>query len=211
MSKAARRPSRPAIAAGFTLIEVLITLFITAVGLLSVAGLQALSSKVGYDAVQRTTATALAQAIIQQMRANPEQRSAYYTDDATLLPAATDCSASDASCSGEQIAAHDLYRWGQLLLGTEATDSDDNPVGGLIAPTGCISLDATTGLQVVTIAWRGITSLPPPDASVPDNAPERSSCGASKADYDDPDSSGNDHRLRRVLQLRVFVTNPYAL
>lgn len=204
--------SRPAQgAAGFTLIEVLITVFVTAVGLLSVAGLQGISKKVSYDAVQRTSATALAQSIVQHMRANPAQRAAYVTADATTLSKGTDCGAADANCSTAQVAAYDLYTWGQLLLGTEVIDDSGAATGGLITPAGCISLDAGSGMYVVTIAWRGISPLPPPDASSPADAPERSSCGANKAEYDDPDSSGNDARMRRVQQLRVFITDPYAL
>lgn len=198
-------------AAGFTLIEVLITVFVTAVGLLSVAGMQAISKKVGYDAVQRTSATALAQSIAQLMRANPAQRAAYVTADATTLGKGTDCAAADADCSAAQVAAYDLYTWGQLLLGTEVVDDSGAATGGLIAPAGCISLDAGSGMYVITIAWRGISALPPPDASSPADAPERSNCGANKAEYDDPDSSGNDTRMRRVQQLRVFITDPYAL
>lgn len=202
----ARPPRR---AAGFTLVEVLITIFVTGVGLLTVAGLQAISKKVGYDAMQRTTATALAQSIIQQMRANPAQVSAYVTRDATTLAQATDCGA--ASCTPEQVAAYDLRGWGQRLLGAEITDDSGAAVGGLVAPTGCISLDAASGLYVVTIAWRGNASQPPPDSETPADDPSRSSCGSDKAAYDDADSSGSDYRMRRVLTIRAFITDPYAL
>lgn len=202
----ARQPHR---AAGFTLVEVLIAIFVTGVGLLTVAGLQAISKKVAYDAMQRTTATALAQSIIQQMRANPAQVAAYVTSDATTLTQATDCGASD--CTPAQVAAYDLRGWGQRLLGAEVTDDSGAASGGLVAPTGCISVDAATGLYVVTIAWRGNTSQPPPDSSTPADDPSRSSCGSSKAAYDDPDSSGSDYRMRRVLTIRAFITDPYAL
>jgi type IV pilus modification protein PilV len=55
---------------GFTLIEVLIAVVIFGVGLLTVASLQIVARQANYDAVQRTTATHLAQGMLERMRAN---------------------------------------------------------------------------------------------------------------------------------------------
>jgi len=58
-------------AAGLTLIEVLVAMVITSVGLLGVAGLHMRSLQSNYDALMRTHASSLAGDIADRMRANP--------------------------------------------------------------------------------------------------------------------------------------------
>lgn len=58
--------------AGFGLIEILVTVLVFSIGILGVAGLQAVARKNTYEALQRTTAAWLAQSIISSMRANPQ-------------------------------------------------------------------------------------------------------------------------------------------
>lgn len=188
---------------GFTLLEVLVTVFVTAIGLLTVAGLQAMSKKVNYDATQRTTATALAQDIIERMRANPGQLDLYKTTDATAVSSANACSGASAACTPTQLAAQDLYQWGQALLGSQESVGSDK-VGGLAAPTGCVS--GGSGLYIVTIVWRGVLPGDPPVSG----ETGYTTCGNSKSDYDDPDESGSDLRMRRSLIVNAFVANPYA-
>jgi type IV pilus assembly protein PilV len=61
--------SIPATASGFTLIEVLITLFITAVGLLSLAALQIQGLRATHSAVMRTHAVAFTTEMAERLRA----------------------------------------------------------------------------------------------------------------------------------------------
>jgi len=58
---------------GFTLLEVMITLVVFAIGMLGMAAMQVISKKNNFDAAQRTAATALAYDIVERMRANPTQ------------------------------------------------------------------------------------------------------------------------------------------
>lgn len=194
---------------GFTLIEVLITVFIAGVGLLAVVGLQVMSKKFNYDAIQRTAAGTLAQAMVEKMRGNPGHLAAYLTDDAGATTAAADCAGAAAACTPEELAAHDLHTWGRLLLGDDVV-VDGESVGGLVEPTGCITATTTPGLYEVAVAWRGLTALDPPDDDVPDDDPSRHPCGLDSGRYDDPRTSGADDRLRRVLVLHAFVADPYA-
>ncbi|HKY89906.1 MAG TPA: type IV pilus modification protein PilV [Nevskiaceae bacterium] len=196
-------------ARGFTLIEVLVTLFVVAVGLLSVAGLQAISKKVNYDAVQRTTATALALSIVERMRANPDQLLAYVTSDAGTATGSIDCSAAAAACTPEQVAAFDLTTWADALEGTSVTADGDN-AGGLVEPTGCVFATAQPGLYVVAVAWRGITGVDAPGNDDPADDPARNACGNGLGRYDDPRETGADDRLRRVVVMNVIVADPYA-
>jgi type IV pilus assembly protein PilV len=55
---------------GVTLIEVLVTVAVTSVGLLGMAGMMAMSAKVNYAAYQRTQAGLIAQALIESMHIN---------------------------------------------------------------------------------------------------------------------------------------------
>ncbi|MCC2655067.1 MAG: pilV [Panacagrimonas sp.] len=202
-------PRRRRTQAGFTLIEVLITIFVAAIGLLAVAGLQAISKKFNYDAVQRTSASTLAQSMIESLRSNPGFLDAYLTSDATTATAAVDCAAPDAQCTPLEIAAYDVYRWGQALLGAEA-QIDGEDAGGLVDATGCIQAGDVAGLYLVVVAWRGITGLADPGTDDPADDPRRNACGLGLGRYDDPQHSGSDERLRRVIVLEAFVADPNA-
>jgi type IV pilus assembly protein PilV len=94
---------------GFSLIEVLITILIFAIGLLGLAALQAVSMRSNQSANFRTQATALAYMMIDRMRANGEAvlRGDYL---AGMAPGA--CSAAPADAP---IATHDIQAWRQQL------------------------------------------------------------------------------------------------
>ena len=55
---------------GFTLIEVLVALFVLSVAILGIAGLQVTSKQTNFESVQRTNATFLAQELLERIRAN---------------------------------------------------------------------------------------------------------------------------------------------
>lgn len=206
MSGSVASPRR---ARGFTLIEVLITIFVAGIGLLAVAGLQAISKKFNYDAVQRTSASTLAQSMIESLRGNPGFLDAYLTNDATAVSAPVDCGANGAQCTPLELAAYDVHRWGQALLGAEAK-VDGADAGGLVDATGCIQRGDVAGLYLVVVAWRGITGLADPGADDPADDPRRNGCGLNLSRYDDPQHTGNDERLRRVIVLEAFVADPNA-
>ena len=183
---------------GFSLIEVLITMFVVAVGLLGIAGLQTFSKKSNFDAVQRTTAAALAQDIIERMRANASAASSYVTDATAgvgATPAAgTDCGSS--TCTPAQLQAYDLYKWSQALFGASEVASDGTNAGGLSSPTGCITSSAC-GLYAITIAWRGVTSLDGADTRTGDAY----LCGANNIDY----TSADNKPMRRLVVVQTFI------
>ena len=94
---------------GFSLIEVLITILIFAIGLLGLAALQAVSMRSNQSANFRTQATALAYMMIDRMRANGE---AVLRGDYLAGMTAGSCSAAPADTP---IAAHDIAAWRQQL------------------------------------------------------------------------------------------------
>lgn len=184
---------------GFTLIEVLITLIVFAIGILSVAGLQIISKKTNYDAVQRTTASLLAQDIIQRMRANDEiSWEKYVAEDVGggTLALDTDCSAAGASCTPGQMAAFDLYHWEQAIDG-----ASDGNAGGLVDPKACIRGPAAggEGNYFVILAWRGVQEISNPTIDQ-NTAGIANGCG--EGNY------GTDDAYRRVLMVSTYLS-PY--
>ena len=96
-------------ASGFSLIEVLITILIIAVGLLGLAALQSVSMRSNQSANSRTQATALAYMMIDRMRANGE---AVMRGDYLAGMVAGSCAAAPAATP---IATHDIEAWRQQL------------------------------------------------------------------------------------------------
>ncbi len=117
--------SRPGIAKrqlGVSLIEVLVSVVIAAIGLLALAGVNATSVKYTKLSQYRGTATLLATDIGERMRANKAGAASYAfagTNFAaqTALPAApgTLCNTAGANCSAVQMAVFDLYQWRLLV------------------------------------------------------------------------------------------------
>lgn len=113
--------------AGFTLVEALIALLIIMIGLLGVAGMQALAVRNSTQAHLRTMAGLDAHGLAAAMRANH----AYWTDPSaapsvsivydngaiSITPSAldggTDC--ASITCTAQQSAAYAVSQWAKLL------------------------------------------------------------------------------------------------
>jgi type IV pilus assembly protein PilV len=101
---------------GFSLIEVLVTVVILAVGLLGVAGVQALGLRTANVALEHSLVTTLATDIAERMRANPiaYQADLYVEEmDAANPPTTETC---DPGCTSTQRAASDLWGWYNRLM-----------------------------------------------------------------------------------------------
>lgn len=70
-------PSGRSAKAGFTLIEVLVTVVILSIGLLGLAGLQVVGLKVNHDSLIRSTASMAASDLMDRIRANRENIAQY--------------------------------------------------------------------------------------------------------------------------------------
>lgn len=180
---------------GFTLIEVLIAVVIFSVGLLSVASLQIVARKANYEAVQRTTASHLAQAMLERMRANRPALATYSSGGerqlggGTIAAPANTCRNRATPCVAANLALADLWDWEQLLDGAFEVAGGAS-VGGLVSPRACIRGNGGTGAYTVAIAWRASTEseVAPADA-----------CGAGLAVY------GASDEFRRVVAVQTFV------
>ena len=107
-----RRPRRAASVrqqSGFTLIEVLVSALILAIGLVGVAGLQALSLKNNQSSFMRSQATALAYELADRVRAN--MPSAVNDQYDPAVKAMTAGCMSTVGCTPQQMAQHDMAEW----------------------------------------------------------------------------------------------------
>lgn len=94
---------------GFTLVEVLVASLILGIGLVGVAGLQALALKNNQSAFMRSQATAMAYDLADRMRSNVVGAIGGFYDPGTA-ELNSDC-VTTAGCTPAQIASHDLAEW----------------------------------------------------------------------------------------------------
>jgi len=152
--------------AGASLIEVLVSIVIASVGLLALAGINAASLRYGKLSQYRATATQLATDIAERMRANNVNGATVvagvstavtnvnryaYTQTFALQEAAVpvapnpSCESSAHTCTADQIAAADLYRW-------RLTVRDNLPSGSVfLLPDAAVT---SAGAADLWIVWR---------------------------------------------------------
>jgi type IV pilus assembly protein PilV len=146
-----KHQSQPSLArhAGFTLVEVLVSLVVLAIGLLGIAKLMLFSSHSNDSAYLRSQATSLAYEILDDMRANRQEAifAGTYNIAAAVpaVPAATCVGA--VACSTTQVALYDLYQWGLHLN----ANSGAVPPGALPNGQGSVTTATVAGQTTATI------------------------------------------------------------
>lgn len=145
---------------GTTMIEVLITLVIVAVGLLGIGALQAKMQVGTIEAFQRAQAVVLLEDMSSRITANRNNAADYVLTN----PAGTGDSQPD-DCSGTAAgAAYDLCEWSNALKGA-AELKGTSKVGAMVGARGCIeqvqAQDASTGvckpgIYQISVAWQGL-------------------------------------------------------
>lgn len=197
--------------AGVGMIEILVTVFILAIGLLGIAGVQFMSKRANFEGAQRTTATLLANNILERMRANSTVLF-NYVDNGVPLGGGTITTVPPVPAANNpgDIALYDLWQWEQALDGVTETIGGVN-TGGLVSPSACIyttALVAGSGQYTVVIAWRGTAKLSDPvnpAATIP--TPDPYGCGRALAsgiyNSDDPVPVVDAHR--RILVVDTYI------
>ena len=148
---------------GFTLIEVLISLLIVTLGLLGLAGMQAVAQRAEMDSYQRAQALALAQDMVDRLNANPKVAGCYaFTPGTGAVWAGTGagaptCTAIFGTAQQRAQADADMLAWHNLLRGA-AEALGANQVGAMVGARGCVILDTTVtpNLYRVQVAWQGM-------------------------------------------------------
>lgn len=184
--------------AGFSLVEVMVSMLVTTVSLLGMAELQITSKQVGYEAIQRTEATATAMDILERMRSNPQALNLYVTTGVgggsiTAQPTPQCSNESTDACDATELAAHDLWAWEQAMDGIAETRTVDDitvATGGLVKPTGCI--EVAGGVVTVTVAWQGRVAL---------TSPGTNTCGLALGKY------GTGDEKRQLVSVSTFITD----
>ena len=209
-------PNRLHRTGGFSMIEILVTVVILAVGMLGMAAIQLMSKRTNMESAQRTTATLLAADILERMRINASQLENYSSivavgADARTAPSKI-CSASGTSCSAYELFEFDMYVWEQALMGASEVNTAGDKLGGLVNPTACILTNVAVGVTdrsgeyMVAIAWRGNTALSNPVNPVnPAPAIDPYACGQDTAKYHTtPTNLDNAHR--RVIVMNTYIS-----
>ena len=124
--------SRVTSAGGFTLVEVMVTLFIIAIGVLGVTGLQLASMRSNHSAFLRSQATIAAYALVDRMRADPSAFSGITID--------TDEPSGNPS----------FQAWANELALLPFVAPADQPLGALDCSAGNA---CNTGHCAITIRW----------------------------------------------------------
>lgn len=104
MTKSARHPQT-----GATLIEVLVALFVLAIGLLGFLGMQVEGVTGGRKAYSNSQAAFLAEGMVERLRANRKSITSYNVNFGDTITTTTNC--ETAICSGTQMATWDKKQW----------------------------------------------------------------------------------------------------
>ena len=131
---------------GFTLLEVLIAVMLLAVGLLGLAGLQAVSLRNNHSAYLRSQATMLTYDIIDSMRSNRKAAAALPPTPNYDIAIGTPGSASPPDCmaivcTGSEMAIAEIADWKQSLA--SLLPSGDGSIAPGVAPN----------VVTVTVQW----------------------------------------------------------
>ncbi|OHC71308.1 MAG: type IV pilus modification protein PilV [Rhodocyclales bacterium GWA2_65_20] len=146
-------PKAPAKIRGTTLIEVLVTVVIIALGLLGMAGLQSRSHALEFESYQRGQALILLQDMVDRMNNNATAAAGYVTGATPMGTGATD--AADCTALASRALA-DLCEWSKALKGS-AELSGSTKQGAAIDGRGCI-VSTGTNAYLVSVAWQGMSA-----------------------------------------------------
>jgi type IV pilus assembly protein PilV len=139
---------------GATLIEILITVVIMSIGLLGIAGIQALGIRANHTGSIRSQATMLAYDMADRVRANPGGAGNYHFPSALPTAEVLACKSSPG-CGAADMANHDTYLWLQDLSaslpdGRGTVCLDSTPKDGDPSNFQC---DGTGNKYVVKVWW----------------------------------------------------------
>lgn len=188
-------------ASGFTLIEVLVTFVVIALGLLGLAALQVNTINNGFEAYQRALVTALVDDMAERLRMNPQGVSsgAYspFNPDAGCISATAPTDMAARLAPGDR-ASHDQCQWSDLIdgLAVKVAESDQKGLAAPMGAMGCIEMLTGSGsgesVVRVSVAWQGLTAQVAPFAT----------CGVDS--FTDANGATNE-AYRRVVYRDVVV------
>ena len=153
---------------GFSLIEVLVTAVIMAVGLLAIAGLQLSGIKNAHNALLETQARYIASSLLNQIRENPDGLKNYLLLPADLpyscatapVPSCIATATSTSACSASELATSEQYR---SICGNQVSSVKNGGIKSelpnasmtieCIAADGTFGKDCSTNNVTISITW----------------------------------------------------------
>lgn len=152
------------------MLEILISMFIMAVGLLGLVGLQAMAQKSELESYQRAQALILLNDIVDRVNTNRRAATCYAittnltggypylgaTGSNRFDTAGFSCPAVANTPEWGTRASNDLIEIDAMLNGA-AEQLGGGQVGAMIGARACISYDSTTMAYAVAVAWQGNT------------------------------------------------------
>jgi len=159
--------------AGVTLVEVLVTMVILAIGLLGLVALQARVQILQAEAYQRAQALMLVKDMAGRIASNRNNAALYAAGtmptDGVGAHVVPPC---ELAAAGAPRHEADLAEWCVALQGAAEALGGES-VGAMVGGRGCVE-DLENGRFLVTVAWQGLAPISAPPDSV--------ACGA--AEYD---------------------------
>ena len=155
-----RPQSSPAAQQGTSLLEVLITIVILAIGLLGLAGLQTRLQSSEIEAYQRSQALILLNDMASRIATNRANAATYVT----TLPLGVGMTCP----TGTSTKLIDAGQWCSALQGAAET-LDTNGVGAMVGGRGCVEkITGSAGEREyrITVAWQGLTPISAPPAGI---------------------------------------------
>jgi len=149
--------------AGFSLLEIMISSFILALGLLGLAGMQSTAIKSSMEVQQRTLANSLILDISERMQLNKEwlqKTGNSYAINSVVnsvkkgeldKPDCVSDTGTFTNCTGAEIKENDLYEWKEKFIG-DLVVSTTGKQSGLIGADACIESD-NTGKSTIVLSW----------------------------------------------------------
>jgi type IV pilus assembly protein PilV len=139
--------------AGVGLIEILVAVLVTGIGILGLAGLHGRVQQAEAESYQRAQAMFLLDDMSNRLRANRAASDCYDLAGLGIDYLGTGSGFTQGNC--DPTADADLTAWHEALLGAAETQGEAR-VGAMLGARGCI-VGNGAGSFVVTVAWQGFT------------------------------------------------------
>lgn len=181
--------------AGVTLVEVLVTMVILAIGLLGLVALQARVQILQAEAYQRAQALMLLKDMAGRISNNRNNADDYLIAPGASIGAPIPAD-EDLDCPepAADRATTDLAEWCTALAGAGEALGGSN-VGAMLGGRGCVE-DVGPGEYLVTVTWQGLAPISAP--------PESVACAAGLYDGDAGSPCTGD-LCRRVVTTVVII------
>lgn len=153
----------PASSRGTSMLEILITLLILAIGMLGLAALQGRAHTSEMESYQRGQALVLLRDMGSRIEGNLNNAASYVTSG--VGTGVTD--ASDCTTLGTR-AAIDLCDWSKAIKGTSEKKGGANQ-GAMIDGRGCVATTATANVYLVSVVWQGLSATVAPSTTCGQN------------------------------------------